>query len=108
MLLEKDQFHCLVAETPKKGIAGYVTYFFCYFTWIGKSMYMDDLYVKPEFRGCGIGTKLIHRIIKYAKDSHCHKIRWQVSGWNEKSIAFYKKLGAAVNNVEHNCDLLLD
>ncbi|MGV8136753.1 MAG: GNAT family N-acetyltransferase [Mangrovibacterium sp.] len=105
---EKDFFNCFVAETIDNRIVGYVTYFFCYYTWIGKSLYMDDLYVKPEFRTNGIGTKLINKVIEFAKDSKCHKLRWQVSKWNKPAIDFYQKIGATIDYIERNCDLILD
>jgi GNAT superfamily N-acetyltransferase len=108
MINEKDFFNCFVAETIDNRIVGYVTYFFCYYTWIGKSLYMDDLYVKPEFRTNGIGTKLINKVIEFAKDSKCHKLRWQVSKWNKPAIDFYKKIGATIDYIERNCDLILD
>ena len=108
MIKEKDFFNCFVAETCDKKIIGYVTYFYCYYTWIGKSQYMDDLYVEPEYRANGIGTKLIHEVIDFAKKSKCHKIRWQVSVWNKPAIDFYKNIGATIDNVEQNCDLILD
>lgn len=69
---------------------------------------MDDLYVKPEFRINGIGTKLINKVIEFAKDSKCHKLRWQVSKWNKPAIDFYKKIGATIDYIERNCDLILD
>jgi GNAT superfamily N-acetyltransferase len=108
MIREKDFFNCFVAETSDQEIVGYVTWFFCYYTWIGKSLYMDDLYVKPEYRATGIGTRLIKKVIGFAKSSQCHKLRWQVSGWNTPAIDFYKKLGATIDHVEQNCDLILD
>lgn len=108
MNMEKDFFNCFVAETSDKRIIGYVTYFFCYYTWIGKSLYMDDLYVQHEYRAKGIGTKLINKVIEFAKDSKCHKLRWQVSEWNTHAIDFYKKLGATIDSVEQNCDLIFD
>jgi GNAT superfamily N-acetyltransferase len=108
MIKEKDFFNCFVAETSDQKIIGYVTYFFCYYTWIGKSLYMDDLYVKPEYRASRVGTRLIKRVIEFAKSSQCHKLRWQVSGWNQPAIDFYKKLGATIDRVEQNCDLILD
>nr|WP_320057855.1 GNAT family N-acetyltransferase [uncultured Bacteroides sp.] len=103
---EKAFFNCFVAETEDKQIIGYVTYFFGYYTWIGKSLYMDDLYVKPEYRANGIGTKLINKVIEFAKDSECHKLRWQVSEWNKPAIGFYKNIGAQVDGGEQNCDLI--
>jgi GNAT superfamily N-acetyltransferase len=108
MIKEKDFFNCFVAETSGGIIIGYVTYFFCYYTWIGKSLYMDDLYVMPDYRTNGIGTKLINKVIEYAKYSKCHKLRWQVSDWNKPAIDFYKNIGATVDSVEQNCDLILD
>ncbi|MBP1615164.1 MAG: family N-acetyltransferase [Bacteroidetes bacterium] len=103
---EKAFFNCFVAETEDNQIIGYVTYFFGYYTWIGKSLYMDDLYVKPEYRANGIGTKLINKVIEFAKDSECHKLRWQVSEWNKPAIGFYKNIGAQVDGSEQNCDLI--
>lgn len=108
MKSEQEYFNCWVVETPDKHIIGYATYFFCYYTWTGKAMYMDDLYVKPEFRGTGIGTQLISKVIRYAKETGCHKLRWQVSNWNNPAIDFYKKLGANIDSIEQNCDLILD
>ncbi len=65
---------------------------------------MDDLYVKPDYRKQGLGKKLIEAIIHKAKEENCKKIRWQVSGWNQNAIDFYKSLGAEVCDVESNCD----
>ena len=108
MIQEKDFFHCFVAETSDKQIVGYATYFFGYYTWIGKSVYMDDLYVKPEYRASGTGSLLIGRVIELAKSSQCHKLRWQVSNWNKPAIGFYKSIGATIDSMEQNCDLIFD
>ena len=56
---EKAFFNCFVAETKDHQIIGYATYFFGYYTWIGKSLYMDDLYVKPEYRAMGMSRIVI-------------------------------------------------
>jgi len=106
MLAEKEFLTGLVALNPGNEILGYVTYFFGYYTWIGKSLYMDDLYVRPDFRGAGVGTKLINEVIAFAKAENCKKLRWQVSEWNQPAIDFYKSLGANVDAVESNCDLV--
>jgi len=106
MLAEKEFLTGLVAVNPENEILGYVTYFFGYYTWIGKSLYMDDLYVRPDFRGAGVGTKLIKEVIAFAKAENCKKLRWQVSEWNQPAIDFYKSLGANVDAVESNCDLV--
>ena len=106
MLEEKDYLTGFVVVNNADEILGYVTYFFGYYTWIGKSLYMDDLYVRPDFRGAGVGTKLINEVIAFAKAENCKKLRWQVSEWNQPAIDFYKSLGATVDAVESNCDLI--
>ncbi len=108
MAEEKDYLKGFVAETIDKKIVGYATCFFTYYTWIGKCLYMDDLYVKPEFRAKGIGKRLMNRVIDFARSSGCHKLRWQVSKWNSPAIEFYQKLGAEIDDIERNCDLILD
>ena len=107
METESDFINGFVVLNENKKIIGYVTYFYAYYTWIGKSMYMDDLYVKRDFRGNGLGTKLIKKVIEKAKSDKCNKLRWQVSEWNQPAIDFYKNLGATVDGVESNCDLSL-
>lgn len=108
MMEEKEFFHGFVAETEAQQIVGYATYFFSYHTWIGKSLYMDDLYVRASFRKQGIGKQLLNTVINFAKISGCHKVRWQVSDWNKNAQDFYKKMGAEIDNIELNCDLILD
>ena len=88
-------------------IVAYVTYNIVYYTWSGKSLYMDDLYVKPEYRGAGFGNKLIQSVIDFGKAENCHKLKWQVSEWNKPAIDFYKSLGAEIDSTESNCVLSL-
>jgi len=106
MQREKEYLKGFVAVNDADEIVGYATYFFGYYTWIGKSLYMDDLYVRPDFRGACVGTKLINEVIAFAKAENCKKLRWQVSEWNQPAIDFYKCLGANVDAVESNCDLV--
>lgn len=106
MIQDKNYFQCMVAVDEGK-IVGFATYFFAYYSWIGKSIYLDDLYVIEEFRGKGIGADLFDAIITIARDENCKKVRWQVSNWNSKAIAFYKSRGAVIDDVEMNCDLIL-
>lgn len=103
---EKEYLKGFVARTDENKIVGYATYFYTYYTWSGKAMYMDDLYICKEHQGIGIGTRLINEIITYAKQTKCNRLRWQVSDWNEPAIKFYKNLGAAINPTERNCDLI--
>jgi ribosomal protein S18 acetylase RimI-like enzyme len=106
MQSEKPFIQGFVAENGQQQIVGYATCFFAYYTWIGKSLYMDDLYVQPEYRSQGIGTLLIGGIIDLAKQETCRKVRWQVSSWNKPAIGFYKRLNAVINETERNCDLI--
>lgn len=108
MIEEKDFLNCFVAETNDRRIIGYATYFFTYYTWVGKCLYMDDLYVKPEFRAVGIGKRLMNSVIDFAKSSGCHKLRCQVANWNIPAVEFYRSFGAAIDDIERNCDLILD
>lgn len=105
MMREREYFNCFVAETDEREIVGYATYFFSYPTWIGKSLYMDDLYVVPAYRGKGLGIKLTETLIEFAKSSGCKKMHWQVSDWNEPAIRFYESLGASIDRNKYNCDL---
>ena len=105
MLAEKDLFECFVAETPNKEIVGFALYFFAYYTWVGKSLYLDDLYVQKNYRGMGIGRKLLQEVLKVAKQENCKRIRWQVLNWNTPAIEFYKRLGVTLDDEWINCDL---
>lgn len=107
MRQQQELFNCIVAETAEAGIVGFATYFFSYYSWIGKSLYLDDLYVVERYRGNNIGTALMDRVFEIARENDCRKVRWQVSNWNEKAIAFYKKRGAEIDTVEINCDMYL-
>lgn len=107
MLEAKDLFQCLVAVTDTNEIVGFASFFFAYYSWSGKALYLDDLYVQAPFRGYNIGTQLLESLINHAKAAHCKKVRWQVSKWNTPGIEFYKKMGAAIDDVEINCDLYL-
>ncbi len=104
MKQEKDLFGCFVAENENGEIIGMALYFFAYFTWVGKSLYLDDLYVKPEFRGFGIGSELLKKIFVLAKEENCRRLRWQVINWNDKAIKLYKKVGVTIDNEWSNCD----
>jgi GNAT superfamily N-acetyltransferase len=104
---ESDILNAYVVESENGELVGYATYFYAYYTWIGKSMYMDDLYVKPDSRGKGLGQKLINSIIDKAKKDNCKKVHWQVSSWNKNAIEFYKNIGAKIDDVESNCDYWL-
>jgi GNAT superfamily N-acetyltransferase len=73
---------------------GFIVYFFNFSTWTGRGLYLDDLYIRPEFRGKGIGKNLLAYLAKVAVENNCKRFEWVCLDWNEPSIEFYKKLGA--------------
>jgi GNAT superfamily N-acetyltransferase len=75
--------------------AGFALFFHNFSTFLGKpGIYLEDLYVKPEFRGAGIGRKLLGHLARLASERGCGRLEWWVLDWNGPSIGFYKKLGA--------------
>lgn len=104
MLQEKDYFQALVVESDSKQIIGFALFFFAYYTWVGKSLYLDDLFVLPEYRSNGIGKALLSELQSIARTENCKRIRWQVLDWNTPAIEFYKSLGATISGNWLNCD----
>jgi GNAT superfamily N-acetyltransferase len=75
--------------------AGFALFFHNFSTFLGRpGIYLEDLYVKPEFRGRGFGQQLLSYLAKLAKERNCGRLEWWVLDWNEPSIKFYKNLGA--------------
>ena len=75
--------------------AGMALFFHNYSTFEGKpGIYLEDLYVKPEFRGKGIGKSLLLKLINIAGKRKCGRVEWAVLDWNQSAIDFYTKLGA--------------
>jgi len=101
---ESNLFHCFVAETSENEIVGIALYFFAYYTWVGKSLYLDDIYIKESYRGQKIGTELLKKIFEVAKNENCKRVRWQVLNWNTPAIEMYKKCGAEIDDEWINCD----
>jgi len=93
---DNTRFRCVIAEWD--GVpAGFAFYFFNYSTWLGKAgLYLEDLFVKPELRGKGIGSALLAHLAQIAVRENCYGMRWQVLDWNQPAIDFYEKLGARV------------
>jgi GNAT superfamily N-acetyltransferase len=74
---------------------GFALFFPNYSTFLAKpGIYLEDLYVKPEWRGKGIGKALLLRVANIARERGCGRLEWEVLDWNEPSIGFYKSLGA--------------
>ena len=84
----------LIAEADGD-VAGYALCFHNYSTFLCKrGLYLEDLFVRPAFRGRGIGRLLLSHLAKLAIDRGCLRFEWAVLDWNEPAIAFYRSLGA--------------
>ena len=93
-VFEKEFAEVLIAEFDNKP-AGMALFFYNFSTFVGKpGIYLEDLFVLPEYRGNGIGKKLLLSLIKYAKEKNCGRVEWCVLDWNKPAIDFYKNLGA--------------
>ena len=87
------RFRALIAEWNGK-TAGYALFFDFYTTWIGRGLFLEDLWVREQFRGQGIGKELLATVARIAVAEKRYGVHWEVLDWNEKSIEFYKSLGA--------------
>jgi GNAT superfamily N-acetyltransferase len=91
---DKPFAEVLIAEldgTP----AGQALFFHNYSTFLAKpGIYLEDIYVKPEFRGKGIGKRLLLEIFEIAVQRDCGRVEWSVLDWNKPAIDFYESLGA--------------
>lgn len=96
-LFGKEKFvEILIAEYDNK-IVGQALFFKNFSTFLGKpGIYLEDLYVKPDFRGKGIGKALLEKLISIAKERNYGRVEWSVLDWNESAIDFYKKMGAEI------------
>ena len=93
-LFEEDVAKCHVAEIDGE-VIGIAQWFLNYSTWTGvPGIYLEDLFVKPEFRGKGAGLALMKELARICVAKGYARFQWWVLDWNEPSINFYKKLGA--------------
>ena len=87
-------YFCMIAE-HEGAPAGFALYFFNYSTWMGRpGLYLEDLFVHPEFRGLGIGKALLQRVAAIAVENNCPRLQWEVLDWNTPAIDFYRAMGA--------------
>jgi GNAT superfamily N-acetyltransferase len=87
-------FECLIAEEDGEA-AGIALFFPVYSTWRGRSLHLEDLFVRPRFRGKGIGKALLTKVAAVAVERGCRLLYWHVLDWNTPAIEFYESLGAA-------------
>jgi GNAT superfamily N-acetyltransferase len=87
-------FRVLLVEDGPKPVA-YAFYFFTYSTFLARpTLYLEDLFVLPEYRKRGVGQKLMTELASIAKKLDCGRMEWCVLDWNENAIRFYDRLGA--------------
>lgn len=86
--------HALICE--QDGVAiGFAVYFFSYSTWLGKhGIYLEDLYVAPEYRKLGAGKALLQHLAQLAVAKGCGRMEWAVLDWNTPAMEFYESFGA--------------
>jgi len=88
------KYRCVIAEWDNAP-AGFAFFFYNYSSWRGQpGLYLEDLFVRPEMRGKGIGKALLKHLAEIAVRENCYGIRWTVLGWNEPALKFYRSLGA--------------
>src|ERR1035438_6757136 len=87
-------YFCLIADHDGRP-AGFALYFFNYSTWKGRpGIYLEDLFVQPDFRGLGIGKALLRQVAAIAVQKGCPRLQWEVLDWNTPAIDFYRAMGA--------------
>lgn len=93
-LFERKMAEVVIGEYKNKPVA-FALFFHNFSTFLGRpGIYLEDLYVKPEMRGKGIGKVMLSFLAKLAIERKCGRLEWWCLDWNEPSIHFYKQLGA--------------
>lgn len=93
-------------EEVKPEIVGFATYHRIYSTFLAKpGIWLDDLYLQPEFRGQGMGRALMQRLCQIAQAAGCERVDWTVAVNNAAGMQFYQKIGATVNQAVRLCRL---
>ena len=101
----EPRLYCDIAEWDGEP-AGLAVWFLNFSTFRGRhGLYVEDLFVRPQFRGCGIGKALMARLAKHCVERGLARFEWAVLDWNAPSIAFYKSIGAQVMGEWRICRL---
>jgi len=95
-LFEEKICSAFVAEVESK-IVGFALFYTNYSTWKGKCLYLEDLFVLPEFRRFKIGSQLFDAVVEEAIRRKVKRMDWQVLDWNEPAIQFYKAKKATLD-----------
>lgn len=93
-LFTQKKAEVLIGEYQGKPVA-FALFFHNFSTFLGRpGIYLEDLYVKEEYRGMGFGKKILNTLAKLAKERGCGRLEWACLDWNTPSIGFYKSLGS--------------
>jgi diamine N-acetyltransferase len=93
---DNPRLYCEIAEWNGEGV-GFAVWFFNFSTFSGRpGIYLEDLFVRPAFRGKGIGKALLSYLARLCIAHGCSRLQWSVLDWNTPSIDFYKSLGAVM------------
>lgn len=92
---EHPLFTCFVAEVAGQ-IEGMALIYFRFSTWKGRTVHLEDLIVRQEMRGTGLGSALYKKVISYALEQKVKRIEWVVLDWNTPAVKFYERSGAKV------------
>jgi GNAT superfamily N-acetyltransferase len=91
---DRPRFEAAVAEW-NGGPAGFALWFYNWSTWTGRhGLHLEDLFVRPAFRGKGVGRALLLHCARVAAEQGCGRFQWQVLDWNTAAVGFYESLGA--------------
>src|ERR1051325_9065647 len=85
-----------------KELAGYAIYFFTFSSFLGRrGLWLEDIYVRPEFRHRGIGRKLMEAVARVGAETNCGRFEWVALNWNEKALDIYERMGAQIMREWH-------
>jgi GNAT superfamily N-acetyltransferase len=101
------KFGALIADWGGQP-AGYALFYDYYSTWSGPGLYLEDLFVRPHFRGKGVGMALLSATARIALQENRRVMRWEVLDWNENAIKLYKSLGAEFRDQWRSVSLKAD
>ncbi|NJN22410.1 MAG: GNAT family N-acetyltransferase [Leptolyngbya sp. RL_3_1] len=93
---ERPYAEALVARVDGKGV-GFALFFHNFSTFLMQpGLYLEDLFVLPDYRGQGIGKALLQRLGQVAVERNCGRLEWMVLDWNDPAIQFYERMGATI------------